>query len=251
MNKLVLLNVLAVSLVLGLPAHAQEMPPGQIIVVTGCLVNDGYSVDDVMTAARSLDYSVNGGPNFVFFRQPVSGNNLPQNLLMRVNYFNNLEHWTNWSGPPMSAARQMLGRMLNCNTTNRTISMNYNIGQGGQPYEGGTADTGLVTTRACRLKPGATVQEAYNTLLNFNQQFRDQGDTSLFQISHRFMGPTLNVDMGSRFLIRVTGTTPEGLAQRIDMSEKAIGTPPNFAGEDCSDPVLWTSHVVHWGGANN
>ena len=244
-------KAVAVSLFISLSAFAQEMPPGQIIVVTGCLINEGYNVDDVMAAARGLDYSSAESPNFIFYRQPVTGNGVLENLLMRVNYFNNLEHWTDWSGPPPSAARQMLGRMLTCNSTNRTISMNYNIGAVGQPYEGGTAEAGLVTTRACRLKSGSTIQEAYNTLLNFNRQFRDQGDTSLFQISHRFIGPTPDVDMGSRFLIRTTGTTPEGLARRIDMTENSVGTPPDFAGEDCGDAVLWFSHVAHWGGVNN
>lgn len=253
MKKLFSPAVFLSCLLVAITSNAQdaEMPPGQVIVVTACLINDGYTVSDVMTAARAIDYSADDSPNFVFYRQPISGNNVPSNLLMRVNYFNDLEHWAGRNFGEPSTARRLLNRMLSCNTTNRTMSKNYNIGPGGQPYEGGTAPSGLVATAACNLKPGVTLQQVYNQLLAFNQPYRDAGDTTLFQLSHRFMGSTANVDMGSRFLLRFTGTTPEGLATRIDMGDKLVGTPPDFGGENCRDFVLWTSHVAHWGGVGN
>ena len=58
---------------------SQELPPGNLIVVTACEIAHGHSIDEVVTVARAIDYSSDGAPNAVFYRTPVSGSEFSPN----------------------------------------------------------------------------------------------------------------------------------------------------------------------------
>ena len=249
MKKITLLAAFLTVFLFGSPGYAQDMPPGNLIVVTACLINDGNTVADVMSAARDVDYDYPNAPNFVFYRQPIAGGNTPENLLMRVIYWRDMAHWaTPGQGDGgLDRDRRRVAEMLDCDTANRTFSMNYNAGPGGQPYDNGESDFSFAVTRTCQFKPGYGVADVYSSLTAYAAGLRERGDTTLVQLSHRFLGPSNGVEMGTRFLIRLTGTTPQSLADQIDASPKGVGTPAAFPGMNCSDGTLWGSHVVHWG----
>ena len=62
---------------------SQELPAGNLIVMTACEIAHGHSIDEVVTVARAIDYSADGAPNAVFYRTPVSGSDFSENWAYR------------------------------------------------------------------------------------------------------------------------------------------------------------------------
>ena len=88
------LVALAVGFVLiNLPGQALNAQTS-IVHNTRCTVADGYDMQDVLEAARSIDYDRPDGPNFVFFRRAITGNgSATQNGFLRAVRWANMEHW--------------------------------------------------------------------------------------------------------------------------------------------------------------
>ncbi|NKB34349.1 MAG: hypothetical protein GKR91_14755 [Pseudomonadales bacterium] len=226
-------------------AYAQELPAGNLIVTTACSISEGYTVEQVIEEARSIDIA-DDGPNLIFYRYPIASNGAPSNRLMRAVYWQNMEHWASNSGP-LGGGAARLNEMLSCENTNRTFNNNWNVGSGGDAYAGGENSQSLVAARPCLAAPGTTVQQFYSELTNFANMYRDQGDTTLMQLSQRFLGPRTDIEMGTGFLIRTIGEDAAGLARRFDMGAPGVGTPDGPIDVTCGDPSLFMSYVAHWG----
>ncbi len=226
-------------------AAAQEMPPGGVIVNTTCAIAEGHTVEEVMTVARAINYTEDG-PNFVFYRRPISGSNFPPDFLLRTVYWDSVAHWSSGPGPGPSGPRNHLAELLTCDDVNRSFWTNRNVGQG-NAYAGGENDQTLMAARRCRMKPGSTLEQLYAGLSEINAPYAQQGDTTLMQLSQRFIGASEGVDMGTLVTIRLVGEDAEGLARRLDMATKFVGTPADAAVENCGDWVLFASYVAHFG----
>jgi hypothetical protein len=48
MKKITTLLVFITCFLVGLPGYAQEMPPGNVIVNTACLINEGHTFADAV-----------------------------------------------------------------------------------------------------------------------------------------------------------------------------------------------------------
>ena len=228
-----------------LGVSAQEMPAGSVLVNTMCTINDGYDFNDVLEAAREIDYDREGGPDLMFFRRPIAANNAPPNAVLRVVYWQNLEHWATATFPS-SRASQRLADRLSCDNANRRFFQNRNVG-GGNAYNGGENMRSLSAAVQCTIKDGRNIAEVYQGLMELNAPMKAQGDTSQMQLSHRFLGPGQSRGLGAAVTIRIVGQDPAGLAARLDMQARNTGVAPDAPVENCSDFSLWESYVIYWG----
>lgn len=242
-NTYKLISLFTISLFVSFSVHGQDAPPGNLIVVTPCTINDGNTVADVIAEARNNNIG-DGGPNLIFYRYPVASNGAPSNRLMRVVYWSNMEHWATSGG---AGGDTRLSRMLTCENTNRTFHNNWNVGSGGNAYNGGENDSSLVAARFCTVAAGVTVQQFIAELTNYAEMYRDEGDATLMQLSQRFLGPRPDAEMGTAFTIRTVGTDAAGLARRFDMTVPGIGAPDGPFEITCGDASLFRSYVTHWG----
>ena len=229
--------------------QAQEMPPGGIIVNTTCTMAEGHTLDEVLQAARAIEYS-DDGANFVFYRRPIGGGSFEPGFVLRTVYWDSVAHWAEGgSNPPsqQSRARRQLNELLDCDNSNRSFWTNRNVNQG-NAYAGGANQDTLMAARRCRMKPGSTLEQFYTNLQELDAPYAQQGDTTLMQLSQEFIGPSNGQDMGTLVTVRLVGENAMGLARRLDMSTKYVGTPDDAAVESCGNWVLFSSHIAHWGG---
>ena len=209
---------------------------------TQCMLNQGHTLAEALEVARAGNFDGENSPNLIFYRWPIAGNNVPANGFIRTVYWDNLAHWARSSGATGGAPDDA----VSCDNANRTFFVNRNVGQG-RPYDGGRAEQSLSAAVSCNIKQGRTIAEVYEGLVGLNAPFQAQGDTTLMQVSHRFLGPRDNAGLGAAVIIRFIGESAESLAARLDNTPKNTGTPPDAPVENCSDLSLWNSHVVHWG----
>ena len=229
--------------------------PGQVVNAqtsivhnTRCTVADGYDMQDVLEAARSINYDRPDGPNFVFFRQAITGSgSATQNGFIRAVRFENMEHWVRtMSTRTPSVEGLMLGQRVDCDFPNSWIALDHNADDAGNPYEGGELDGSLMYFRSCELKPGQRAQDFVDWLAERSVGWRDAGDRSIVQVSRRWLGPREGESL-SRVGLRVVGENPEGLASRLDrLAQTGLQPPSDGPGESCSRPMLMQSHVIHW-----
>ena len=220
-----------------------------IVHNTRCTVADGYTMDDVLEVARSIDYDRPDGPNFVFFRQAITGNgSATQNGFIRAVRWENMEHWVRArTTRTRSAEGGMLFMMTDCDWQNSWMALDQSVDQAGNPYEGGELDGSLMYFRTCDLKPGRSVQEFVDRLAQRSGEWREAGDLSIVQVSRRWLGPQEG-GSSSQVGLRVVGENPEGLARRLDrMAQMGPGqNREDGPVESCNLPMLMWSHVIHW-----
>ena len=114
--------VFVTCLLASMPGYAQEMPAGGVIVNTGCLISDGHTFAEAVEVGRAATNDGENAPNLVFYRQPIAAADAPSNLLLRVVYWDNLEHWVRGStalANPRGAAAH-LNEIMTCNNANRS-----------------------------------------------------------------------------------------------------------------------------------
>lgn len=248
MKKTTMFMTFAVCFLVNLPGYAQEMPAGNVIVNTVCTLNEGHTFREAVEESRSNDFSADNGPNLIFYRQPIAGGDFPANSFIRTVYWNNMEHWASSAGSNTAQAgtTAQLDEIMSCNNAARSFFVNRNVGEGAA-YAGGENDQSLSGAVLCKIRPGNSIADVYQALLDLNTPFAEQGDTSLMQLSHRFLGPQEGGSLGSDIIVRLVGESAVGLAKRLDMSPKNTGTPDDAPVIGCQDMSLWSSHVIHWG----
>ena len=242
------LVALAVGFVLiSLPGRALNAQTS-IVHNTRCTVADGYDMQDVLEAARSIDYDRPDGPNFVFFRRAITGNgSATQNGFIRSVRWANMEHWVRARATrTRSAEGGVLFMMTDCDWPNSWIALDHNVDDAGNPYEGGELDSSLMYFRTCELKSGHGAQDFVDWLAERSAGWREAGDRSIVQVSRRWLGPQEGASL-SRIGLRVVGENPEGLASRLDrLAQTGLQPPADGPVESCSRPMLMRSHVIHW-----
>ena len=219
-----------------------------IVHNTRCTVADGYDMQDVLEAARSIDYDRPDGPDYVFFRRAITGNgSATQNGFIRSVRWANMEHWVRARATrARSAEGGVLFMMTDCDWPNSWIALDQNVDDAGNPYEGGELDSSLMYFRTCELKSGQGAQDFVDWLAERRVEWREAGDRSIVQVSRRWLGPQEGASL-SRIGLRVVGENPEGLASRLDrLAQTGLQPPADGPVESCSRPMLMSSHVIHW-----
>ena len=219
---------------------AQELPvPDSLYVATRCHVNDGATFQEAVEEGRSRQ-NANDGPNQIFYRQPIAGNDAAPNQFTRVVSWDNMQHWASSGGPSGS-------QTMTCDNQNRRFLTTRNIGNNRTAYSGSSDRSSLVSTRQCTLTTGATISDAYQFLTEIQTSREVQGDTSQMQLSHLFLGPSIETEMRSRIIVRLIGELAVGLARTFDSVNEgnvAIGTPARGSAQHCQDPTLTRSYMI-------
>jgi hypothetical protein len=223
-------------LTFSISAYAQDVPgPNSLYVATQCSVNDGATFSEVVEEARSENTS---GPNRVFFRQPIAGNNAALNQFRRIVVWDNMEHWaTNVLLTPAES--------YTCDNANRSFWTNRVLGTNRDAYN--DTDVSLVTTRLCFIERGHTIADVYKTLNDGALAREARGDTTMSMVSHLFLGPSTGTDMRTRIIIRRIGNSEAGLARSLDLfneGDVGIGTPVNAPAGHCQDAALTRSYII-------
>ena len=224
------------SLAFSLNAYAQDVPaPNSLYVATQCSVNDGATFAEVVEEARSENVP---GPNRVFFRQPVAGNNAAPDQFRRIVVWDNMEHW---------ATNVLIPSVENytCDNANRSFWTNRVLGTNRDAYDG--TNVSLVTTRLCFIERGHTIADVYETLNDGALAREARGDTTMSMVSHLFLGPSTGTDMRTRIIIRRVGDSEAGLARSLDLfneGDMSIGTPFNVPAKHCQDAALTRSYII-------
>jgi hypothetical protein len=219
-----------------LNSYAQDVPaPNSLYVATQCSVNDGATFAEVLEEARSANVP---GPNRVFFRQPVAGNNAAPNQFSRIVVWDNMEHW---------ATNVLIPSVENytCDNANRSFWTNRVLGTNRDAYDG--TDVSLVTTRLCFIERGHTIADVYETLNDGVLAREARGDTTMSMVSHLFLGPSTGTDMRTRIIIGRIRDSEAGLARSLDLfneGDVGIGTPVNAPAEHCQDAALTRSYII-------
>ena len=224
------------SIAFSLNAYAQDVPaPNSLYVATQCFVNDGATFSEVVEEARSGNSS---GPNWVFFRQPVAGNNAAPNQFRRIVVWDNMEHWaTNVLIPSVES--------YTCDNANRSFWTNRVLGTNRDGYVG--TDVSLVTTRLCFIERGHTIADVYETLNDGALAREARGDTTVSMVSHLFLGPSTGTDMRTRIIIRRVGDSEAGLARSLDLFnqvERRRHGHMQLVLRHCQDAALTRSYII-------
>ena len=231
----------SIALLAAIPAIAQELPPpDSLYVATQCYLNGGATFQEAVAEGRSRQVP-DDGPNRVFYRQPVAGNNAAPNQLIRVVSWDDMEHWA-------SAVSEVNYETITCDDPNRRFFTNRNIGENRGAYAGSSDRSSLVFTRGCTIESGHTISDVYHYLSGIQAAREARGDTSVMHLSHLFLGPSAGTEMRSRIVIRVIGESAVGLARTLDSTMEGnvgIGTPTNAPAEYCQDPTLTRSYIVY------
>lgn len=223
------------------PGIAQELPPpDSLYVATQCYLNDGVTFDDAVEEGRARQIQ-SGGPNMVFYRQPIAGNNAEMNQLTRVVSWDDMEHWA-------SSVTTVEYETITCNDRNRRFLTNRSVGENRNAYSGSSDRSSLVSTRRCTLAPGTTIADSYRFLSGIQAAREASGDTSTMHLSHLFLGPSEGTEMRTGIIIRLIGESAVGLARTFDSTMEGnvgIGTPANAPARHCQDPTLTRSYIIH------
>ena len=139
MKKIILVQLSAMFCLASL-ASAQELPPpDSLYVATQCYLNDGVTFDDAVEEGRARQIQ-SGGPNMVFYRQPIAGDNAEMNQLTRVVSWDDMEHWA-------SSVTTVEYETITCNDRNRRFLTNRNIGENRNAYSGSSYPSNYCASR--------------------------------------------------------------------------------------------------------
>ena len=231
------------AMLVAAPSVAQELPSPSLYVVTQCYLNDGVSFQDAVAEARSMQVP-DGGPNRIFFRQPVAGNNAASNQLIRVVSWNDMEHWAS----AVTLETEVSYETISCDDPNRRFLTNRSVGENRAAYAGSNDRSSLVAMRACTIESGHSISDVYQFLSGIQAAREAGGDTSVMHLSHLFLGPSEGTEMRSRIVIRLIGESAVGLARTLDSTMEGnvgIGTPINAPARQCQDQTLTRSYIVY------
>lgn len=247
MKKLSTICTLIIFSTFSIKAAAQEMPAGIIAWTIHCSLTDGTTVAEAVEWARSRPRDETA-PNRTVFRQPVIGPpNFEDNYDLRVlTYYANYNQYVSRTqmmqpSPAVQRANQQRAKYMTCDPDTRRIDRVRNVpGSGGYQAQGTT----MVHGRLCTLEEGATVADAWRSIVAISNNYRQAGDNSLMQMSVRHYGPVQN-RTGTNVLIRAINS-PAGMANRIDMGINGFqalqGVDTSWS---CNYPVLWRTHVIN------
>ena len=233
-------------------AHGQEIPAGALIRIIDCSLQDGVTMADAVEQARSYSWDETS-PNAVFFRQSVYGGSYRENYDFRIaSYFPSYsEMLSRYSAEKARQRRTKSAGFYTCDPATRRLTQAHPVNPGNN--DGFTGDATLMTTRFCRLNDGKTIADAWEFAQGVASNFANAGDTSLYQVWTRELGPVGATVAGSPGLILATvPATPEAFGERMDLRRDGFdpleGLRPLPV--SCDFPGMWITHAIHRGGNN-
>lgn len=224
-------------------AQAQDVPTGALVNGISCKLNHGVTIQEAVAWARAQDRS-GPQPGAEFYRQAVvNGNFLDEYDFRIVTYYQSFSHIVEvaLANPPAGP-----NHLFTCDNSTQSTVANRQVNENSDAF---TGDATVMHTRFCILEEGETLEDAWDFVVAVNENFTDAGDNAIMQLSNRVVGPIPGANMdnvGRGVVITAVPSTPQGWAERMDMSRngfqplRGVSTP--F--ESCNYPAVWVTHAV-------
>lgn len=241
---------LIMSLALSHGSFAQGMPEPGVLVNYPCSLNDGYTIQDVLSLSQSGGDEVSGLLQS-HLRRPISAfRNFTDNWdFSFANYYQDMAgfgEWLAWVGQNGSGG---LNEVATCGGP--LINVNYGANQGADPYVGNGT---VMDTQTCSLAPGQTYQDAYEWLVevaNHSKTFSSNIPLSMTVRTHGLLRNSNSNESGSQFSVTRVGTTPQDMLTRLDLNRvgelqssfqaKSLQNPT----ASCQNRVLWATQPFY------
>jgi hypothetical protein len=246
-----------VTLFFTVAAHGQEMPAGSLNRLLDCSLNDGVTMAEAVEWARAQPRD-DTAPNAIFFRQAVmSGSSRENSDFTIASYYPSYGEWVQRVGAANARPDNRMrtgtrgGDLFTCNPS--TLRLNLNRFVNPDNNDGFPGDMTLMTTRFCRVNDGKTIADAWEFAQGVASNFANAGDTSLYQVWTRELGPVGATVAGSPGLILATvPATPEAFGERMDLRREGFDVLEGLRPlpVSCDFPGMWITHAIHRGGNN-
>lgn len=224
---------------------AQTGNPASVVRTRNCSVDDGYTFADVVTAARALPRDANS-PNLVFMREAVLASpEYQENWDFQLAYYYPsyeamFERRAARNASPLPPSDQLSpGSMTTCGPVSIVESTIVHFG------EGNPGDATAMLTRMCDAT-STTRRAAYNRIATIAANFAAEGNDMLVQVFAPAVGGAIGLT-NSQFMIGVVGSTPAGIATRLDLLRNGFrpGAGLSPAGFSCNRWSGWNTHKIH------
>ena len=239
-----------VTLFFTVAAHGQEVPPGALVQIIDCSLQDGVTMADAVAQARSYSWDETS-PNLVFFRQSVYGGSYRENYDFRIaSYFPSYSEMISRFSAEKARQRQTRSAgFFTCDPVTRRLIQAHPV----NPENDGFAGDGtLMTTRFCRLNDGKTIADAHTFAQGVASNFANAGDTSLAQMYTLEQGPIGDTVYGRGVVFATVPATPAAFGEREDLRRDGFdpleGLRPLPV--SCDAPAMWFTSAIHRGGNN-
>ena len=246
-----------VTLFFTVAAHGQEMPAGSLKRLLDCSLNDGVTMAEAVEWARAQPRD-DTAPNAIFFRQAVmSGSSRENSDFTIASYYPSYGEWVQRVGAANARPDNRMrtgtrgGDLITCNPS--TLRLNLNRFVNPDNNDGFPGEMTLMTTRFCRVNDGKTIADAWEFAQGVASNFANAGDTSLYQVWTRELGPVGATVAGSPGLILATvPATPEAFGERMDLRREGFDVLEGLRPlpVSCDFPGMWITHAIHRGGNN-
>ncbi|MEE2792538.1 MAG: hypothetical protein VX453_12945 [Acidobacteriota bacterium] len=230
-------------------SFAQDMPPGAVVQVLPCTLNQGYTVQDAVRVARSLRRDENS-PNAAFIREPL---NVDPTFSDRYDLVGAL-YYPSFSDlisrrdaeqadtSPSMAPRTRLQDVVTCNFAASTIRLSRAIPE----TDGFTGGETLMTVRYCELDEGRTVSDAFEFVEGIAAAYRAEDSNLLMQVTTPRLGNRLGRRAGTRLTINTVASTSTAMAERLDLTSGGFNPTAGLTNPmSCSVPALWRTYATY------
>jgi len=245
-----------VTLFFTVAANGQALPSGSLNRLLNCSLNDGVTMAEAVEWARAQPRD-DTSPNAIFFRQAVmTGSSRENSDFTIASYFPSYGEWVQRVGAANARPDNRMrpgtrgSDFFTCDPS--TLRLNLNRFVNAENNDGITGDMTLMTTRFCRLNDGKTVADAWEFAQGVASNFANAGDTSLYQVWTRELGPVGDTVAGSGVVLATVPATPEAFGERMDLRRDGFdpleGLRPLPV--SCDFPGMLITHTIHLGGNN-
>lgn len=249
MKKLSVFGSIAIALSLSCSATAQDMPAGNVVQSIACSLNEGVSMNEVVTWARNVPREADTSPGAIFFRQSIFGGNFRENNdFVIASYWGTYENMDSrvQARGDMPANRVRSGvrasDLYTCNPSSLRVSIVRGVNPGN---DGFTGDQTIMTTRFCRLNEGETVADAYAFAQGVAANYREGGHNGLMQLSTRGLTPVGNTVAGSGVVITAVPATRQAWRERMDYGRENNVLEGLSLPMACDYPMMWITNAVY------
>ena len=249
MRKICVLSSITFAVLMSSAATGQGMPPGALVNTIDCSLNDGVSMVQAVEWARNLPRE-EMQPNAEFYRENIIGrSSYKDDYDFRIaSYFSSYSQMVATVGGnaalPANRTRpvQRATDLYTCDQATLRIVTS-------RPIPGGDAFTGPLTLMSgffCRINDDSNLGDVWEALLAVNDNYADEGESSLVQMISTTFGPVQNRGNGDFVGIAVIPATPEAWGARRDMPRNGFSP---FEGVElpmsCNFPSLWLTHAAY------
>jgi hypothetical protein len=236
--------------------QGQERPPGALISLINCSLNDGTSMADAVQWARAAPRDETA-PNAIFFRQAFyAGSYRASSDFTMAAYFPSYGEMVGRTGARLALPDNRVRPntratdLFTCDPSTFRLNQSRTVNPGNDGFSG---DATLMTTRFCELNENSTVDDAYAFVQGVARNYQAGGDNSLMQLYTRELGPVGETVIGGRsgLAIATVPATPAAFASRMDLRREGLNALEGLTlPMTCDYPAMWVTYAVHRTGGN-